>query len=59
MDTYNIYDLTINSKYHFIYCHIDNNNKCCNDKVIQSCKMLYPLLRKYDNIIVSIVSQIR
>ena len=59
MDTYYIYDLTINFKYHFIYCHIDNDNKCCNKKIIESCKMLYPLLRKYNHIIVSIISKIR
>ena len=59
MDTYYIYDLIIHSKYHFIYCHIDNEKKCSNDKIIQSCKMLYPFLRKYNNIMVSTVSEIR
>ena len=60
MDIYHIYELTIDTKYHFIYCHIDNNTiRCSKNKVIQTCKMLYPFLQKYKNITISIIAQIR
>ena len=60
IDSYYIYNLRIESKYHFIYCHIDDNKKEDDpNTIIKTCKMLYPFLQKYNDIRVSIITDIR